>query len=344
MRVLFYTTADFDNLECKLKTDYQLDSLFYGFRSILGDNVIDYPKFDHMYKEAFPELQKKCTHRGFTLYNRLEDIEVDRTDIQSKIRNNYFDFIIFGLHHSNYPNLKLICQKLYDLIGQQSKTPTVFVDGHDSHLIHMVLFEAGLYFKRELCFSTVKGQLYPISFSVPEHNIINYIPDKDQDFAKIIPSYLFRGHPHAQTYIYDNEEDYYNDYKRSFYSFNSSKAGYDTLRLLEIISCRSMPFFSDIEGCSFNTLFNHPKDLYIKAKQLPGLNLLVHNKYNFPQNGFLGTIMDNFATTGHFINHSFFPKDKYYTLLDELLKYARKYLTNEWMAKYIIGVVKEVYS
>ena len=49
---------------------------------------------------------------------------------------------------------------------------------------------------------------YPITFSIPECKIINKIPIKTQVVSKLIPGQL-------DTYIYNNETDYYNEYKRS---------------------------------------------------------------------------------------------------------------------------------
>ncbi len=62
------------------------------------------------------------------------------------------------------------------------------------------------------------------------------IPEKDQDFASLIPGVL-------STYIYDTEEEYFKGYQRAFYAVTCKKAGWDCLRHYEILANGCIPYF-----------------------------------------------------------------------------------------------------
>ena len=64
--------------------NYSIVMLLYGLRSILNENVVDYPKLQEIYNNNL-------------LFNiNLEDINCDRSNIFNKIKTHYFDYIIFG--------------------------------------------------------------------------------------------------------------------------------------------------------------------------------------------------------------------------------------------------------
>ena len=48
--------------------------------------------------------------------------------------------------------------------------------------------------------------LHPITFSIPKNKIVLIIPNKTKVISNLIPGRI-------ETYIYDNETDYYNQYK-----------------------------------------------------------------------------------------------------------------------------------
>jgi len=151
------------------------------------------------------------------------------------------------------------------------------------------------------------GKPFPISFSISETKIINYIPHKDRDFAFIIPGDL-------RTYIYEYEADYYKDYQRSCYAITQKKGGWDCLRHYEILANGCIPYFIDIEHCPENTMHLLPKKLIHEAMHLRGVS------------------------RGH-INHAIFDKKRYYEILHELLEYTRTYLTNRSMAQYLLDTI-----
>ena len=64
--------------------NYSMMTLAYGLRTMMGSNFVDFPKIVSLYN--------KCQ------YNlHIEDnISIDRSDIENKIKNKYYDYIIFG--------------------------------------------------------------------------------------------------------------------------------------------------------------------------------------------------------------------------------------------------------
>ena len=70
---------------------------------------------------------------------------------------------------------------------------------------------------------------YLIGLSIPEEKIIDYIPEKTKMLSNMIPGNL-------STYIYDNEIDYYNEYRSSYFAITMKKHGWDCLRHYEIMT------------------------------------------------------------------------------------------------------------
>ena len=66
--------------------NYSVAILAYGLRKNIGTNFVDNPKIKHIYKD--------CHVFNLSLLN--DDPDIDRNDIQNKINNKYFDYIIFG--------------------------------------------------------------------------------------------------------------------------------------------------------------------------------------------------------------------------------------------------------
>ena len=60
--------------------------------------------------------------------------------------------------------------------------------------------------------------LYPITFSIPSEKIVTTIPKKSYIVAKFIPVGVGE-----KTYIYNTEEEYYNDYKQSLFAITKKK-------------------------------------------------------------------------------------------------------------------------
>lgn len=150
--------------------------------------------------------------------------------------------------------------------------------------------------------------LYPITFSIPECKIVSEIPNKTKLLSSLVPGDL-------KTYIYNNEMDYYNEYKESFFATTTKKAGWDCLRHYEIIANGCIPYFPNIENCPSNTMSLLPKDLILNG------NLLYETNKN-------KNINDISVET----------KNKFNKLIEIMLKYLKNNLTTCKISEYILRV------
>lgn len=100
--------------------------------------------------------------------------------------------------------------------------------------------------------------IYPISFSIPSQKILDNIAEKRTLFAAIIPGI-------ASTYIYNDEQDYYNGYRESVFGKTKRKAGWDCLRHYEILANGCIPYFEGLNQCPTNTMTHFPKELVKEA-------------------------------------------------------------------------------
>jgi hypothetical protein len=281
--------------------DYLSDMIFHGLRSIHGSNVVDIPKIDYMYSNAHPECEMTSYGKGFTIFRTLEDIDVDRTDIFKKIRDRYFDLIIWSSIHRN---------KSYFYAATESKNNCISLDGEDHTNLDLDMVWRFNYYKREL--DKYHPNLKPISFCYPEEKI-NNIYNKIKTNATVIPGKL-------ETYIFNNEKDYYKDYNESLFAFTCKKGGWDCLRHYEIIFNNCIPWFLDIENCPQNTLQFLPKDLLIEVKNLKGVKMEIVN--NTPQ-----IIIDDLV----------FDEQQYKLLLDAITTHCKNNLTTKKMAQYLLN-------
>jgi hypothetical protein len=146
--------------------------------------------------------------------------------------------------------------------------------------------------------------LHPITFSFPAEKIINSVPKKEKILSSLIPGV-------ASTYIYNTEEEYYNEYRKSYFAITTKKGGWDCMRHYEILANGCIPYFPDIEHCPINTMALLPKTLLLEGNTL-------YNKFKTKQNIDADDINE-------------------YTLLQtKLLDYTKNYLTTNKMANYIL--------
>jgi hypothetical protein len=102
---------------------------------------------------------------------------------------------------------------------------------------------------------------YPIGFSIPREKVVKSIPKKEKILSSLIPG-------NKKTYIYNTEEDYYNEYKKSYFATTHKKNGWDCMRHYEILANGCIPYFPDIEKCPENTLTHLNKKLIIKGNSV----------------------------------------------------------------------------
>ena len=247
MKILFISSSNVKR-DSRLN-DYMHDMVLHGLREIYGNSVIDYPGVWYMYRDEVKKRNYDISNlwgRGFTLYNLLSNYQqIDRTDIENKIKTNYFDFIIFGA----IDKTQLFFDKAIN-----SKSKIIFVDGNDSPFINEQITGKGVYFKRELISDNVKN-VYPINFAIPREKIVHTINPKPLNIlAPLIPGKY-------STYIYENEQDYYKIYQNSVFALTYKKMGWDSLRHYEILMNGCIPLFLNIDKCPKKILSNLPKKL-----------------------------------------------------------------------------------
>ena len=288
MRILFLTSSE---------EDYLSDSLLLGFKQIFGNDVVDYPRRDILYRDCPEFIHRQVRGNGFTLYTGLLDgVAVDRHGVGSKLKEARYDLVVisdiwrqFGFFTQWRPYL----------------TPenTVLIDGTDTS---QVFPHAGywwrrpswwflprsavgfLYFKREMdgrsrfnfwhrllpAFLLSSLPHYPglrrISFGFPESKVVTFLPVKTKDFpCHLVDAEVATAIPGSSvSYAFKTEADYYADLQSSRFGVTTRRAGWDCLRHYEIAANGAVPCFRDL----------HKKPVDCAPHGLiPGKNCLSYN-------------------------------------------------------------------
>jgi hypothetical protein len=252
MKILYITNyMDIAKASSGFINDYQNDLVFYGLKELFGDDVVDSTPIISLYKEYKEKISSQNLWGGMTTFWLIESDNVDRTNIEEKIKDQYYDLIIYGAIKR--------CKNYYDLVSKYyPPNKVILIDGNDESDLDP-LYEKHLYFKRELVES--HPNLIPITFGIPTCKLAQPNPNKTQEYATCIP-----GQP--STYLFKEEKSYYEDYQKSFYGVTMKKAGWDALRHYEILGNYCMPYFVGLEDCPKNTLANLPKELLLEGREL----------------------------------------------------------------------------
>lgn len=235
------------------QAEYLDDSLLHGLRSLYGNSVIDAPVVWPMYKDSFGPGKRELTSivgRGYSLYASLEDHDIDRSDIETKIRTGFFDLIIM---HSWY-----LPDNLQHILEHTPSDRIVWLDGRDEREIKTEWIGKGHYFKRELVQPT-PGVL-PISFGFPKEKIQDPL-QKTRAVAHCVAG-------DTSTYIFKTEEEYYRQYNEALFGITKCKGGWDCMRHYEIMASRCVPWFVDLEGCPETTCTTLPKTELWEARRM----------------------------------------------------------------------------
>jgi len=148
--------------------------------------------------------------------------------------------------------------------------------------------------------------IHPITFSFPEEKIIKELSIKTKMLSNLIPG-------KRETYIYNNETDYYNEYRTSFFATTIKKKGWDCMRHYEIMGNGCIPYFPDIEKCPINTMALLPKNLILEGNTL-------YTKFK-------GKKIKEISNADI---------QQYNVLVQKFLNYTRAHLTTTKMARYIL--------
>ena len=329
MKILYIHST---NNDYEFYNDYMNDLLLHGLRELYGNNVIDYPGCWYLYNDEINQREleeKRFWGKGFTIRNILKNFaSIDREDIKQKIKNKYFDLVIYG-------SIRRSDLFFDEIVRYNNKF--IFIDGEDDNYIETKYSNQGLYFKRELL--SEDRRIKPISFAIPKYKILKEIDYHPKNIlAPLIPGKL-------NTYIYDNESSYYEMYKKSIFALTYKKAGWDCLRHYEILMNGCIPLFLDIENCPKNIITTLPKVKLIdllkefnnifsfynpfkifKKKHLTFQRIFKILKFNFKSDD-----LDNFIKKN----------ERVFELKKDLLNFTKKNLTTESLAKYTLDCFKE---
>ena len=149
--------------------------------------------------------------------------------------------------------------------------------------------------------------LHPITFSIPKEKICKTCNVKQKILSSLVPG-------NNSTYIYKNEEEYYNEYKKSYFAITKKKSGWDCMRHYEILANGCIPYFLNIKNCPKNTMSLLPKELFIQS------NNLYETKF---KNKKIKELKQKDI-------------DEYNVLRSKLLEYTKQHLTTEKMAEHIL--------
>jgi hypothetical protein len=289
MKILYVTDhIDISRASGGFINDYQNDLVFYGLRELFGDDVVDSTQIISLYKEYEGKIHPQHLWGGMTTFWLIGENNIDRSNIEEKIKDKYYDLIIYGAIQR--------CKQYYDLVSKvYPPNKVILIDGNDESDLNP-LYEKHLYFKRELTID--HPNLFPITFGIPTPKLATPNKNKTQDYATCIP-----GQP--ETYVFKDEQLYYNNYQKSFYGVTMKKAGWDAMRHYEILGNYCMPYFIGLEDCPKNTLANLPKELLLQGRELAN---------NFEE-------------------------QEYFRILDEVFEYTKNNLTTKNIAKYIINFI-----
>jgi hypothetical protein len=265
MKILYVTNHnDIFDFTKGVINDYQNDLVFHGLRELFGDDVVDSTQIISLYKEFEGKILPQNLWGRMTLFWLIGDNNIDRTNIEDKIKDKYYDLIIYG-------SIKR-CRNYYNLVSKvYPPDRVILIDGNDEETLDP-LHTKHLYFKREFLPGYEHKNIHPITFGIPSSKIAKLPITKTQQYATNIP-----GKP--ETYIFKDEKSYYEDYQKSYYGVTTKKAGWDCMRHYEILGNYCMPYFPELEKCPKNTLSLLPKELLIEGRELTK-NFNIERYYN----------------------------------------------------------------
>ncbi len=329
--ITFYKKDDQNKPNFYKFADYLSDQILHGLRELYGDSVIDYPGSWHLYKDEATKrkLDKNIIFgKGFTYTNILDNYDkIDRDNIESKIKTNYFDLIIYG---------SIRRSDLFLELAINSNSKIIFIDGTDDVYIDKKYLKHGLYFKREYVENITKVK--PISFSVPKSKILKTVDNNPTNIiAPLIPG-------KSKTYIYNTEEDYYKMYQKSIFGITYKKTGWDCLRHYEILMNGCIPLFLDIESCPNNTMESFPKKKIIEIKKKYYSVLNFHNPFDifikkFQKKTIIIDYVKYIFNSKKKVETYLKENPEIYKLKEELLMFVKQNLTTETSAKNLINII-----
>lgn len=227
------------------------------------------------------------------MWGNLPTYYNDNSDLENKIKNKYFDYIIYGSIRRDSDFLDIVKE-------HYPKNKICFIEGEDTP--NLLDTDGIVLFKRELTVEPNKC-LQPISFGIPEEKIVKDTSGivKTRDIAEYIPgapSYIFDKPLLGNiSYIYNTEEEYYNNYRIAKFGITRKKSGWDCMRHYEILGNYCIPFFENLEECPAYTMMNLPKQTIIDINKKFLSNTMTNSEYNDALNFLFNYTKTNLTTT-----------------------------------------------
>ena len=300
--------------------DYMSDVLFHGLYSLPDVEVTDAFELSHLYKPRKDIVpMERIWGGGFTTCFLIDEHpdSIDRSNIQEKVKSKYYDYIIYGSICRTQFGLKEISE-IYD------KDKIILIEGEDQSVFRGNFYEGARYvddfpnfFKRELTEDfqkTFNNKLKPIHFAIPECKVRDKINGKNhlQNIATCVPGI-------KQTYIYKDEQSYYDDMYNSRFAITMRKAGWDCMRHYEIMANGCIPLFLNFENRPPQTLTNLDPDL-------------MHRCWLAAEN-FKSDELSGHTVGGMKIESAL---SKISHLKEEILEYTKQHLTTTKLAQYVL--------
>ncbi len=327
--------------------DYLSATLFHGLRTLLGNNCVDFPRYDIMYKNFPQSLKTTIRGNAFTLYGLLEEetneVKVDRNKCLDNL-NKFDKIIVSNIWWIEYSLIRF-------LINNVSKNKIIIIDGADQSAVFpfgsfynrlkndffSYFFSSNdfKYFKRELDENSyynllghilksttslsfkIKRNLLPIHFAIPKEKI-NYVTVEnkkkmfntqivDEEIAIKIQDSKFSSLG-SDLIIFREESDYYKDLQESKFGITTKRAGWDCLRHYELAANGAVLCFKNLYD-----KFDISAPIGLNSK-----NCIIYNNYD-----------DLVAQINNISN------DTYETLLNATYKWIENN-TTEKLAEYVI--------
>jgi len=216
--------------------DYMSDDLLYGLRSILGADVVDFPRKDVLYRSSpLRAAAHEIYGGGFHCFG-LDDLVIDRSELAAKIAGGHFDVIL------NSSAWRIACPLHPQL---------AVIDGEDRpHLQPRYVRKVALYWKREL--PAPRSDVAPILFALPD---FLYDPTvlprlKTHHASYRLTSDIRRelAGPFPPAYSFSTWADYQRDIKQSWFAISPRGGGYDCQRHYEILGQAVLCLYLDAQA------------------------------------------------------------------------------------------------
>jgi hypothetical protein len=250
--------------------DYAADGLLHGLRTLLGADVLDFPKAEYLYDSMTDAARARIRGGGFTLYGLLDDLPIERDHCLDRALKGEFDLVVFsdiwrtfGLWSEWGPQLHDAGVKLAVLDGSDRVEPYPFAGEWWRRRAWWFVPRAhtrALHFKREVTpwtrwFATYltlppplnrwrMRDIRPLAFSLPAEKIVTAPPTKDQDFPRHVVDEELAARLGGQTgHAFATEDEYVADLRRSRFGITTKREGWDALRHYEIAAAGAVPCF-----------------------------------------------------------------------------------------------------